>query len=29
MHFDFSQFVHAFLIFLASYFGTKHGTSGQ
>jgi hypothetical protein len=26
---DFNAFWHAFLIFVAAYFGTKHGTSGN
>ncbi len=26
MHFDLSDFVRALLVFVAAYFGTKHGT---
>lgn len=25
MHFDFTTFFHAFLFFVATYFGSKHG----
>lgn len=28
-HFDFSDFFRAFLMWVAVYFGTKHGNNGQ
>ena len=28
-HFDWGSFLTAFFIFLGSYFGTKHGSSGN
>jgi hypothetical protein len=29
MHFDWSQFFHAFVTFLGAYFGVKHGFNGN
>jgi len=29
MHFDWNQIIHALFLFFGSYFGTKHGQSGN
>jgi hypothetical protein len=29
MHFDWGQFFQAFLLFVAAYFGTKHGSADK